>query len=237
MSGHSKWATIKRQKGVADAKRSQAFTKLANIITVAARGGADPSMNFKLRLAIDRARQSNMPKDNIDRAVKRGAGTGDGAQLAEIRYEGYGPGGVAFLIDALTDNRNRTGGNVRHILEQHGGRLAEAGSVAWQFANTGVVQVVAPQNQDELDLTLIEAGATDIQTHDGVLTILCEPNSLEQIKTALAAQSLTPTYSNVEPVASTKVEVTDSSIQERLNKLREALDNDDDVNDFYDNEA
>lgn len=237
MSGHSKWATIKRAKGVADAKRSQTFTKLAKAVTVAARNGADPSMNFKLRLAIDRARQANMPKDNIERAVKRGAGAEGGAQLTEIRYEGYGPGGVAFLIDALTDNRNRTSGNVRHLLEQHGGRLAEAGSVAWQFQNQGVVQITAPANHDELDLALIEAGATDIQTHEDILVIACEPHSLESIKSVLAAQNLTPTYANVEPVANTKVEVTDAAVQKKLNDLREALDNDEDVNDFYDNEA
>lgn len=238
MSGHSKWATIKRQKGVADAKRSQVFTKLAKAVAVAARtgGGPDPDSNFKLRLAIDRARAASMPKDNIDRAIKRGVGTDGGAAIEEVLYEGYGPGGVAFLIEAVTDNRNRSSSGVRHALEKHGGRLGEAGSVAWLFETKGIIQVKPTGPLDELELALIEAGATDIREEEGDLIITCEPHSLEGIKTTLAKQNLTPTYANVEPVAKTTTAV-DEHTAAKLDELRSALDEDDDITNFYDNAA
>ncbi len=238
MSGHSKWATIKRAKGVTDAKRSQVFTKMAKLITVAAKGGGDPSMNFKLRLAIDRAREANMPKDNIDRAIKRGAGGGDGAQVEEITYEAYGPGSVAMLIQTLTDNKNRTHSNLRHVLSLAGGRLAEAGSVAWLFEPKGVVALKAPTaGRDEFELALIEAGATDINEHDDELMVVVEPKNLEPIKALLTQRGITPTYADVEMVAKTTVAVADATVAAKLNELREALEADDDVTNTYDNEA
>ncbi len=238
MSGHSKWATIKRQKGVADAKRSQVFTKMAKLITVAAKGGGDSSMNFKLRLAIDRAREVNMPKDNIDRAVKRGAGGGEGTQVEEITYEAYGPGSVAMLIQTLTDNKNRTHSNLKHLLDTSGGRLAEAGSVAWQFELKGVVQAPLPQNgRDELELALIEAGASDITDEEGQLIVTSEPKALEAVKAALAQSGLTPGYADLEMVPKATVEVADEKVVAKLDELREALEADDDVTGHFDNQA
>jgi YebC/PmpR family DNA-binding regulatory protein len=237
MSGHSKWATIKRQKGVADAKRSQVFTKLANTITVAAKNGADPTMNFKLRLAIDRAREANMPKDNIERAVKRGIGE-EGGKLEEITYEAYGPGSVAMLIECLTDNKNRTSSNLRHLLERAGGRLADMGSVSWMFETKAVVQLPLPQvGRDELELLLIEAGATDLTEENEQLIITGEPANLETIKQVLTTKGLALTYSGIEPISKTTVSITDLDIENKLNNLREILEADDDVTATYDNQA
>ncbi len=234
MSGHSKWSTIKRQKGVADAKRSQVFTKLAKAISVAARDGADPGMNSRLRLAIDKAREQSMPKENIERAIQKGSGTGEGTKLEEVRYEGYGPGGVAFLIEAVSDNRNRTSSQIRHLLEKAGGRLGEAGSVAWLFETKGILQLPLPANRDELELALIEAGASDMREEEGNLIVTCDPHAYEAVKTELAKCNLTTTYASVEPVAKTTVEV-DGGTGHKLNELRETLDSDDDVTNFYDN--
>lgn len=234
MSGHSKWSTIKRAKGVADAKRSQLFTKLAKAITVAARDGADPSMNPKLRLAVDRARSFSMPKDNVERAIQKGIGGGEGTKLEEVRYEGYGPGGVAFLIDAVTDNRNRTASEIRHLLERAGGRLGEMGSVAWMFELKGLIQVTPNGKWDELELALIEAGALDIREDANELIITCDPPALEQLKAELTARGLAPTYASIEPLAKTSIPVEESSA-ERLDQLRETLDEHDDITNFYDN--
>jgi len=237
MSGHSKWSTIKRAKGATDAKRSQLFTKLGMAIAVAARGGADPGSNFKLRLAIDRAKAASLPKDNIDRAIKRGSGGEGGAQLEEIVYEAYGPGGVAILIQALTDNRNRTSSQVRHLLERHGGRLAEAGSVGWLFESRGVLQTKLAGDHGELELALIEAGAIDIDEMGDELIITCLPQDLERVKTELSRRNLPIDYANVEPVAKTTVKIEDKDMAARLHGLHEVLDADDDVTEVYDNQA
>lgn len=188
MSGHSKWAQIKRQKGVNDAKRGQLFTKLAREISVAARlGGGDAEGNFRLRLAIQRARDMNLPMENVERAVKRGVGELGGAALEEVIYEGYGPGGTAFLVQALTDNRNRTVSEIRHAFDRHGGRLGETGCVGWLFEPQGILTVKADQDEqsEELALLAIEAGAEDVQITDGSLEITTEPQLLEQVRRAL----------------------------------------------------
>ncbi len=188
MSGHSKWAQIKRQKGVNDARRGQLFTKLAREISVAARlGGGDPDGNFRLRLAIQRARDLNLPLENVERAVKRGSGEMGGAALEEVTYEGYGPGGTAFMVQALTDNRNRTVAEIRHAFERHGGRLGETGCVAWLFQPQGILTVKAEQEEqsEELAMVAIEAGAEDVQVSDGSLEITTEPQRLEQVRKAL----------------------------------------------------
>ena len=187
MSGHSKWTQIKRQKGVNDSRRSQVFTKLAREISVAARlGGGDPDANFRLRLAIQRARDLNLPMENVERAVKRGIGELGGAALEEITYEGYGPGGTAFLVQALTDNRNRTVAEVRYSFERHGGRLGEAGCVAWLFEPRGIITVKAEgQEPEELALLAIEAGAQDVQISDGSLEVITEPHQLEELRRVL----------------------------------------------------
>ena len=237
MSGHSKWATIKRQKGVADSKRSQVFTKLAKAITVAARGGPDQDMNPRLRMAIDKARSLSMPKDNIERAILKGSGGEDGAQIEEIRYEAYGPGGVALLIDVVTDNRNRAASEIRHLVEHVGGRMAEIGSVGWMFNTKGVIHFPTPTNKDELELELIEAGADDIEEHEGELSVTSEPSAFESVKKILAAHKLEPSYLAIEPLAKTTTTPPDEHAAAKLNELREALDANDDVSNIYDNEA
>jgi YebC/PmpR family DNA-binding regulatory protein len=185
MSGHSKWAQIKRQKGVNDSKRGQMFTKLAREITVAARqGGGDPETNFRLRLATQRARSMNMPQENITRAVARATGGADGAaQLEEVTYEGYGPGGVAIFVEALTDNRNRTVAEVRNVLTRNGGSLGENGSVAWIFEPRGIVVVNLDTNDaDEVTLQAIDAGATDVNLADKMLEIYTNLENLEDVR-------------------------------------------------------
>lgn len=235
MSGHSKWSTIKRAKGTADAKRSQLFTKLAKAISVAARDGDDPGMNAKLRLAIDRARSFSMPKDSIERAIQKGAGTGDGTKLEEVRYEAYGPGGIALLIDALTDNRNRSSAEIRHLLEKHGGRLADVGSVAWMFELKGLAQISKPADWEEIELELIEAGAEDIQAQGNDIIITCSPESFEDIKELLTSKDIAPTYLSLEPIAKNSIPADDEA-SAKLNELREVLENNDDVTNIYDNQ-
>jgi YebC/PmpR family DNA-binding regulatory protein len=184
MSGHSKWATIKRQKGVADARRGQLFTKLAKEIIIAAKqGGANPDANFRLRLAIQKARDNNMPLDNIERAIKRGSGETDSGSIVELALEGYGPNGVAIMVSALTDNRNRTVSEVRSVFTKHGGSLSESGGVAWLFENKGVVVIDNTKiDPDEIGLIAIDAGADDIKTEKGHLEIFSTPQNLESVR-------------------------------------------------------
>jgi len=190
MSGHSKWAQIKRQKGVADTKRGQLFTKLSREIAVAVRqGGSNPEMNFRLRLAVQKARDSNMPLDSIERAIKRGTGGGEGASLAETIYEGYGPGGAAILLEAMTDNRNRTIAEVRNLFSRGGGSLGESGCVTWIFEPKGVVTVEAAE-AEELALNLIDAGAEDIKIINGSLEVHIKPEDLEGVRKTLEEQNL-----------------------------------------------
>ena len=193
MSGHSKWSTIKRQKGVADSKRSQLFTKLGREIDAAVRqGGENPEMNFRLRLIIQKARDHNMPIDNIERAIKRAAGAAEGANLIEASYEGYGPGGVAILLETLSDNRNRTISEVRNVLSRGGGNLGESGSVAWVFEPKGMITVTAGDIDDEeLSLFAIDAGAEDIKVMDDSLEIQTKPEDLEGLRKALEDRKVT----------------------------------------------
>lgn len=186
MSGHSKWSTIKRKKQTEDARRGKVFTKLAREITVAVREGSDPETNFKLRLAVDRARTANMPKANIDRAIKRGTGELRGQELEELYYEGYDPNGVPMLIQVLTDNRNRAVADVRRVLSKHGGNLGAAGCVAWLFDPKGYISVEASEEDaEELALMAIEAGAEDVETDGQLVQIYTEPASLQTVKEAL----------------------------------------------------
>ena len=194
MSGHSKWSTIKRKKEAQDAKRGKLFTRLAREITIVAReAGGDPETNFKLRLAMDRAKLSNMPKDNIERAIKRGTGELKGAALEEFSYEGYGPNGVAVLVQVLTDNRNRTVSDVRRVLTKAGGNLGAAGCVAWLFDPKGYLTIeVGDEDSDELALLAIEAGAEDIETDGQLLEIYTDPASLQTVKEAMEQQGFSP---------------------------------------------
>jgi YebC/PmpR family DNA-binding regulatory protein len=230
MSGHSKWAQIKRQKGVNDARRGQLFTKLGREISVAARlGGGDPQANFRLRLAIQKARGMNMPMDTIERAIKRGTGEAASAQMEEVTYEGYGPRGTAFLIQVLTDNRNRTVAELRNVFERHGGHLGEAGSVAWLFDPKGLITLEATgRDPEELALLAIEVGAEDVSIADGSLEVYTEPQRLEEVRKALEASQVNITSAEIAMQPKTTVPLEDKAALQTL-KLLDKLDSLDDV--------
>jgi YebC/PmpR family DNA-binding regulatory protein len=236
MSGHSKWSQIKRQKGAADQKRGALFTKLAREITIAAKqGGGDPDANFRLRLAVQKARENNMPADNIQRAIARATGGGDGADLQEITYEGYGPGGVAILVQAQTDNRNRTVGEVRSAFSRAGGNLGEAGSVAWQFENRGVIAVsTANKSADEIADVAIDAGAEDFLVEDGVVEVYTAPADLEHVRQALLDAGLEIISAELLYVAKTPVALEPREAEQVL-RLMEKLEDLDDVQRVYSN--
>ncbi len=236
MSGHSKWSTIKRQKGVADAKRGQLFTKLAREITVAARAGLpDPDSNPRLRLAVQRARSSSMPKDNIDRAIERGAGESGGENYDELFYEGYGPGGTALMIYALTDNRNRTVGEVRAALTRAGGTLGESGSVGWMFDQVGQIIVEADGDRgDELTMAAIDAGASDVVAADGVVEIYTESADLHRVQESISGAGYE--IENAELIMRPKTMVDlDVDIATKVLRLVDRLEELDDVQTVYSN--
>ena len=230
MSGHSKWSQIKRQKGVNDTKRGAVFTKVAREIMIAARaGGGDPDGNFRLRLAMEKARSVNMPQDNIKRAIERATGGGEGEQIEEIVYEGYGPGGVAILVEAATDNRNRTAADVRSIFTKAGGQLAGAGAVAWQFEPRGLISVTADgRDPDELALTAIDAGADDVEESGDRIEVYTTPHDLERVRKALDAAGVPVETAESAMVAKNTVEVDGSRARQNL-RLVEALEELDDV--------
>jgi YebC/PmpR family DNA-binding regulatory protein len=229
MAGHSKWKQIKRAKGAADAKRSQVFTKLGREITVAAKTGADPDANPRLRLAIDRAREQNMPKDVIERAIKRGSGEGGEADLVEVTYEGYGPGGIAVLVQALTDNRNRTVSDIRNVFARAGGALGEAGSVAWQFETRGVITVEADGlDPDEVALRAIDAGAEDVQVEMGTVEVYTRPEALERVRRALSEAQVPVAASEISQVPKNTIALDAKQAQQALSLL-DKLDELDDV--------
>ena len=225
MSGHSKWSTIKRAKGATDAKRGAVFTKLSREIIIAAKGGGDINANFKLRLAVQRARAVNMPNDNIERAIAKGSGTaGDGEQLDEIQYEGYGPGGTAIIVQALTDNRNRTVAEVRHRFSRSGGNLGETGSVGWQFEAKGLITIpLGGKDSDEVALTAIDAGADDVQVDDDVIEVQTEPGSLEPVRKALESSGLDIENADFAMVPKMTVDL-DTKAAHQTMKLIEALE-------------
>ena len=238
MSGHSKWSTIKHQKGVADVKRGAMFTKLGRDIALAVReGGGDPDMNFRLRLAMERAKNNNMPQDNIARAIKRASGGGEGAEdLEEITYEGYGPGGGAILLQALTPNRNRTAADVRSTFAKCGGNLGESGCVAWNFESKGLITVEMPDEErgEEMSLVAIDAGADDVQLEDGVLEIFTAPDQLLDIRGALEAEGIKPDSSEVSMVPKTTITLDESAAEQTL-KLLDSLEELDDIQKAYTN--
>jgi YebC/PmpR family DNA-binding regulatory protein len=230
MSGHSKWHSIKHKKAVVDARRGQHFTKLARTITVAAReGGGDPDGNPALALAIQKAREASMPKENIERAIAKGTGEGvDADRIDTVIYEGYGPGGVALLIEALTDNRNRTGAEVRHLLSKHGGNLGEPGSVSYLFDKRGVI-VVDAQRYDEDDLIpAIDAGAQDIALDDDVFEVITEPSAVESVREALQAAGVEIERADITQRPKSRVPVGEAD-GAKLMKLIDALEESDDV--------
>jgi YebC/PmpR family DNA-binding regulatory protein len=234
MSGHSKWSTIKRQKGVADAQRGQLFTKLSKEIIIAAKqGGPDPNGNFRLRMAVQKARENNMPADNIDRAIKRATGGAEGAEIVEITYEGFGPAGTAVLVDVATDNRNRTVAEVRNVFTRAGGSLGESGSVAWNFDSRGLISVVANgQDPDEVALHAIDAGADDVQVGDGTIEVYTAPGDLEKVKKALEEHQLTVESAEAARVPKTTIQLDEKSAIQML-RLVEKLEALDDVQKVY----
>jgi YebC/PmpR family DNA-binding regulatory protein len=230
MAGHSKWKQIKRQKGVADAKRSQVFTKFGREISVATRqGGPDPESNPRLRLAIDRAREQNMPKDNIERAIKRATGEGGEAVIEEAVYEGYGPGGIAILVQALTDNRNRTVSDVRNIFARSGGNLGESGSVAWLFEARGVITIEAQGlDPDAVALTAIDAGADDVQVDGDGVEVYTRPEMLDAVRKALDAAGVPVASAEISQVPKSTVTL-DARQAEQTLRLLDTLESHDDV--------
>ena len=237
MSGHSKWSTIKHGKAVTDARRGKLFTKLAKEIIAAVRqGGGDPDANFRLRMAVQRARDSNMPSDNIERAIKRASGDGAGQdQMEEVVYEGYGPGGTAILLEALTDNKNRTVSDIRSTLTKTGGNLASAGAVAWQFAQRGLVVIDAPpEDAEDLALLAIDAGAEDFETVDMTLHAYTAGDSLEHIRKTLAEGGASVKSSELSMVPTSTVTMDDKTARQAL-RLLDQLEELDDIQKVYSN--
>ncbi|MFH1668271.1 MAG: YebC/PmpR family DNA-binding transcriptional regulator [Candidatus Komeilibacteria bacterium] len=231
MSGHSKWATTKRAKEVTDSKRSSLFTKLAKAIGLAARDGGDPTMNFKLRMAIDRAKKFSLPKDNIERAIKSGAGGPGGQAMEEITYEGFGPDGIALIMEVITDNKNRAVSEIKHILSKNGGNLGSSGSVLWLFNHQGVIYLKQASLTDEQELQIIDAGAEDILTDDGI-AIYTAATELNNVKQKLEQANFEIEDSGLEYIAKEKVK---PKKEETIIKLMELLDENDDVQNVYTN--
>jgi YebC/PmpR family DNA-binding regulatory protein len=234
MSGHSKWAGIKHQKAINDARRGNLFTKLANNISVASKqGGGNVEFNPALRMAVEKARQANMPKDNIEKAIKRGTGELGGAIVEELRYEAFGPGNVAMIIEALTDNRNRTNSDIRTIVTKQGGRMAEGGGVLFQFNQRGVIRLDLPsEKSDALEEVAIESGAEDYVLGEGFAVVYTTVPELHAIKDAIVAAVFVVNSASVEWVAKNPSEVSDSDL-EKVAKLLDALDENDDVTNVY----
>ena len=238
MSGHSKWSTIKHKKGAADAKRGALFTKLSRAIMAAAKeGGADPTANLTLQNAVEKARSYSMPKDNIERAIARGSGAdADAASFETIVYEGYGPSGVAVLVEALTDNRNRTAAEVRHVFAKNDGNLGTSGAVAWLFERRGVAMVAADGvDEDDLMLAAAEGGADDIEQDGSSFQVTTAPESLTAVREAIEAAGFTIESVDVTMVPKTTVAVEDESAAKKIVRLMDALEENDDVQDVYAN--
>jgi len=237
MSGHSKWATTKRAKAIVDAKKGAIFTKIAKLITIAARKGGDPTANFSLRIAIDKAKAINMPKDNIERAIKRGTGESDGAQIEELIYEGIGPAKTQFIVKCLTDSKNRTAAEIRHLFSKHGGSL---GTVMWNFTLHGIIMIEQAEVNDKkladenFELELIDAGAEDIKKEDEGITIYTAPIDLQKTKQFLESKNIKTESAEVEYVAKEQVNLNDDE-KTQMEKFIEELDNNEDVSDYYTN--
>jgi YebC/PmpR family DNA-binding regulatory protein len=240
MSGHSKWHQIRRQKGVNDARRGQLFTRLGREIIVAVRegGGGDPNANFRLRMAVQRAREANMPMENIDRSIKRATGGGEGAQLEELTYEGYAPGGAAVMVQVMTDNRNRTAAEVRNVFSRNGGNLGENGCVDWIFENKGIIEIpLEGRDPDELTLEAADAGAEDVdpvQPDDQAMTIYTDPGQLEPVRKALEAKKIPVSRAELNLIPKTRVDLADKEAIQAL-RLIDRLEELDDVQNVYTN--
>lgn len=236
MSGHSKWATIKRKKASTDAKRGKIFTQIIKEISIASKlGGGDPNGNPRLRLAVDKAKSSNMPADNIKRAIMKGTGELPGVSYEDVTYEAYGPGGVALIIESVTDNKNRTVSELRHMLERNNGKLATVGSVAWSFHRKGVIQIPKSNyTEDDILAIILDAGADDLKVEDDIYEVKTAPDTFEQIKKALEANNITIDSAELSLVPENLVKV-DGKEAEQVLKLMEALEEHDDVQNVYPN--
>ncbi|MTI94282.1 MAG: YebC/PmpR family DNA-binding transcriptional regulator [Firmicutes bacterium] len=238
MAGHSKWANIKHKKARQDAARGKIFTKIARELMVAARqGGPDPEANFRLRLALQKARDANMPNDNIKRAISRGSGDSEGENYEQITYEGYGPGGIAILMDILTDNRNRTVGEIRHILSRNGGNLGESGCVAWMFNRKGLILVSRENSslaEDELMLAALEAGAEDVRAAGEGWEVVSSPEEFETVKAELEGAGIAPAMAEITMLPDTLTKV-EGELNSQLMQLIETLEEHDDVQNIYTN--
>ena len=240
MSGHSKWANIKHKKARSDEKRGKEFTKIAKDITIAVRtgGGGDPEANSKLKLAIQKAKAINMPNENITRAIKKGAGQGDSDALEEIAYEGYGPGGVAIMLDIATDNRNRTAPEIRHIFAKNGGNLGETGCVSWMFKRTGIIRIAKEDlkmDEDDFMLQILEMGADDIREDDGYYEILTSPDQFLDIKEAMEKEGYIIQDADWDMLAETSVEINDPDMARKILKLIDLMEDHDDVQNVFTN--
>lgn len=234
MSGHSKWSTIKHKKAATDAKKGATFTKLARLIEVAAKSGADPEMNFRLKLAVSKAREANMPAANVDKAIRKGAGLdADKSQIEEITYEGVGPGNVAFMIEALTDNKNRTVSELRNIFTKAGGSLGNSGAVAWQFASRGLLTVNKKNDEDEL--TIIDAGALDLTDLGDAYEVQTDPKDLNAVKVALTNAGMNVEDARLAMVPTTLVQITDLNTARKVMALIDTVESSDDVDQVFTN--
>lgn len=236
MSGHNKWSTIKHKKGAADAKRGKMFSKLIKEITIAARmGGGDPEGNPRLRTAVNTARNANMPKDNIERAIKRGTGEIEGVTYEEIVYEGYGPGGVAVLVEALTDNKNRTVAEIRHIFDKYSGNLGESGCVAWMFDKKGIIEVAAENlTEDEVMELALETGAQDVKREGDTFEITTEPSDFETVRKAVEDKGWKIELAEITMIPQNTVKLTGKKAEQML-KMMDILDDHDDLQQVFAN--
>jgi len=237
MSGHSHWAGIKYKKAALDAKRGKAWSKISRMIIVAAKqGGGDPSANLTLRYAIDKAKAANMPKDTIEKAIKKGTGDLEGMSFEEVLYEGYGPSGVAIMVEALTDNRNRTGPEVKRLFEKHGGSLGTSGCVNWMFTKKGLITVNAANADEEQLLEIaLSAGADDMQAVGEVFEITCEPGAYEELKKTLQDEEITTEVAEISMVPQNTIDISDEHTAKRIISLMEAFEDHDDVQNAYAN--
>lgn len=239
MSGHSKWANIKHKKARADAQKGQAFTKIGRELVVAAKaGGSDPANNFRLKLVIEKAKAVNIPNDNIQRAIQKGAGSGEGENYEELRYEGYAPGGVAVMVNILTDNRNRTAGEMRHIFSKNGGNLGETGCVSWMFKEKGQLSISREglkMDEDEFLMLALDTGAEDVETEEESFQVYTDPADMENVRQALIDQGMAVEDAAVNLIPENKIEIADSDQASKIIKLIDALDEHDDVQGVFTN--
>ena len=237
MSGHSHWAGIKYKKAAADAKRGKIWSKVARMIIVAAKqGGGDPAANLALRYAIDKAKAANMPKDTIEKAIKKGTGELEGTSFEEVLYEGYGPNGVAIMVEALTDNRNRTGPEIKRIFEKHGGSLGTSGCVNWMFTKKGLITVnTAGAGEEQLMEIVLNAGADDMEAVGEVFEITCEPGAYEQLKQTLQDNEIVTEVAEISMVPQNTIDIDNEQTAKRIISLMEAFDDHDDVQNAYSN--